>query len=235
MKKIGSINIWGDSILKGIVYSEADGKYRPYKNCAVHNVAESFPEIVIKNFSRFGNTIRRGEEQLVKSVASGKTADMTIIEFGGNDCDFNWEEVSAAYKSEHIPNTPIEIYRESLKNIVGIIKGSGSIPVIMNLPPINAEMYFDWFCRSDLADPEHILSWLCEKQIIYRTQECYSHVADMTAKELDVPIIDVRTKFLEIRNYSDYLCIDGIHLTEKGQALLGEIMTDSLRKIISEL
>ena len=232
MKPIKTIDIWGDSILKGIVYSDDEKKYRPAKLSAVKILEEEFTDITFKNYSRFGNTINRGEEQIKRHIISGKAADMTIIEFGGNDCDFKWKDVSAAYLSEHIPNTTRNEYKESIVKVINLLRESGSIPVIMNLPPISADKYFDWFCRDEETDPENVLRWLREKQIIYRTQELYSHTADITAKELDTVLMDVRTSFLEIRNYSDYLCTDGIHLNEKGQKVLGEIMIEQLKKII---
>ncbi len=232
MKPIRSVNIWGDSILKGIVYYEQEGKYRPYRQCAVQMLTEHFPEIAFKNYSRFGNTITKAEEMLGKALSGRTAADCTLIEFGGNDCDFNWKAVSAAYKSDHAPNTDIEVFRQTLGRMICSLREAGSMPVIMNLPPIDAQRYFAWFCRDEATEEDHVLEWLREKQIIYRTQERYSHAADLAAREWDVPLLDVRMPFLGIRNYADYLCIDGIHLNEKGQGILGNIMIKEFEKML---
>lgn len=41
-----------------------------------------------------GRTITKGHEILTKDLAKDATNDIAIIEFGGNDCDFNWAEVA---------------------------------------------------------------------------------------------------------------------------------------------
>ncbi len=232
MKRFNTIGIWGDSILKGIIFDENLKKYIPLKYCAVQILKDHFTDIEIKNHARFGNVITKGEAMIRKSIETGTVPDLAIIEFGGNDCDFNWSEVSADFQSEHFPNTTVELYREKMTNIVSMLKHNGSFPVIMNLPPISSDRYFDWFCQDKHTDAQRVLTWLREKNVIYRTQERYSHIADITAKDLNIPLMDIRNVFLGIRDYSEYLCIDGIHLNEKGQAMLGNTMIDELKKIL---
>ncbi len=232
MKDIRSLAIWGDSILKGVIYDEALEKYRPCDNTAVDILCKKFPELEIKNNSRFGNVISKGRKLIEKSLASGYRPDAAIIEFGGNDCDFAWREVSKEYLSDHEPNTPLDIFIKQLYEIAALLRENDIQPIIMNLPPISADRYFDWFCRDSETDPERVLHWLCEKQIIYRTQERYSHCADMAAKELGIPLLDIRTELLGIRNYGDYLSADGIHLNASGQEVLGETLSAQFGKIL---
>ncbi len=232
MDEIKSLAIWGDSILKGIVFDEQLQKYKGCDRCAADILAESFPEINIKNNSRFGNIITKGRKLIERALAAGNKTDAAIIEFGGNDCDFNWQEVSAEYLREHDPHTPFDIFVDQLREIVTLMRENGIQPIIMNLPPISADRYFDWFCRDEGTEGDRVLHWLCEKQIIYRTQERYSHAADMVAKELDVPLLDIRTEFLGIRDYGNYLCADGIHLNEKGQQILGETLSEKLGRML---
>ncbi len=234
MKEIHTLAIWGDSILKGVIYDETQEKYRPCDKTAVDILCSNFPELEIKNNSRFGNVITKGRKLIEKSLASGYRPDAAIIEFGGNDCDFDWSEVSKEYLSDHEPNTPLDIFTKQMREICGLLLENGIEPIIMNLPPISADRYFDWFCRDSETDAEHVLHWLCEKQIIYRTQERYSHCADMIAKELDIPLLDIRTELLGIRKYGDYLSADGIHLNAEGQSVLGETLSAQLGKILNQ-
>ena len=218
-KKIG---IWGDSILKGVVFDETVGKYRSIKNCAVNLLKNRNSNIDIKNNSRFGCTAPKAEKHLEQFIKDGYSADVVLLEFGGNDCDHNWAEVSADPDGEHSPNTPRPKFIESMHNMINLLISNKIKPVLMNLPPISAEKYFDWITKPDNVNPDNVLHWLKEKNVIYRQQENYSHAIDNIAREYNIPLIDVREPFLEIKDYDNYLCIDGIHLNEKGQALMSE-------------
>ncbi len=220
MNVIKNIGIWGDSILKGVIFDEVSGKYRSLKNCAVNLIKNRFLNVNIKNNSRFGCTAPKAEKNLEQFLNNGYRADLVLLEFGGNDCDFNWAEVSVSPNEEHIPNTPFTEYIKSMTNMINNLIKHKIHPVLMNLPPISAERYFDWITTPENINGENILCWLKEKQVIYRQQENYSHAIDMIAYKYNIPLIDVRKPFLEIRDYENYLCVDGIHLNEKGQALM---------------
>ena len=47
----------------------------------------------------------------------------------------------------------------------------------------------------------------------------------------DIPIIDITPKFLEIKNYSNLLCDDGIHPNEKGHKIIAEAIREHIEKI----
>ena len=44
----------------------------------------------------------------------------------------------------------------------------------------------------------------------------------------DIPIIDITSKFLEIKNYSNLLCDDGIHPNEKGHKIIAEAIKEHI-------
>ena len=46
----------------------------------------------------------------------------------------------------------------------------------------------------------------------------------------DIPIIDITSKFLEIKNYSKLLCDDGIHPNEKGHKIIAEAIKEHIEK-----
>lgn len=222
MKIISKIGIWGDSILKGVIFDEVAGKYRSIKNCAVNLIKNNFSSIDIKNNSRFGCTAPKAEKNLEQFLENGYQADVVLLEFGGNDCDFNWAEVSAAPYADHKPNTPLSEYIKSMTNMINNLVKHKITPVLMNLPPISADRYFDWITAPENVNEDNVLYWLKEKQVIYRQQENYSHAIDFMAHKYHIPLIDVREPFLEIRDYGNYLCVDGIHLNEKGHKLMSQ-------------
>ncbi len=229
MEIIKKIGIWGDSILKGIVFDENAGKYRPLKNCAVNLIKNNY-RLDIKNNSRFGCTAPKAEKNLEQSLNNGYSADMVLIEFGGNDCDFDWSRVSQAPDDEHFPNTPLSEYISAMSSMITNLINHKIKPVLMNLPPINAEKYFDWITKPDNVNAENVLHWLKEKNVIYRQQENYSNAVERLSAKYNIPLIDVRTPFLQIRDYSKYLCVDGIHLNEKGQEFMSKAIAGFTKK-----
>ena len=52
---VQKIGIWGDSLLKGVIFDEVTGKYRATKKCAVNLFSRIFSTVDIKNNSRFSN------------------------------------------------------------------------------------------------------------------------------------------------------------------------------------
>ena len=52
---------------------------------------------------------------------------------------------------------------------------------------------------------------------------------------LSFPIIDITSKFLEIKKYSNLLCDNGIHLNEKGHKIIAEAIKEHIEKRKIEL
>lgn len=61
---VQKIGIWGDSLLKGVIFDEVTGKYRATKKCAVNLFSRIFSTVDIKNNSRFGCTAPKAEANL---------------------------------------------------------------------------------------------------------------------------------------------------------------------------
>ena len=53
-----------------------------------------------------------------------------------------------------------------------------------------------------------------------REDEDITNELEKLAYEYNLPLIDIREPFLKIRDYKSYLCVDGIHLNEKGQSIM---------------
>ncbi len=220
MNVLKKIEVYGDSILKGIIFDRSSRKYLVSHAYDTEVFRDELP-LEITNRSKFGCTIEKGYRILEKTLDKGAECDVVLLEYGGNDCDFNWTEVSAHPEQAHLPhtepNTFIRIYREILQKL----RERHITPVMMTLPPIDAEKYLDWITRDGL-NREHILSWLGDVHMIYRFQEMYSGFVSQIAHDTGTLLLDVRTAFLSRHDFKELLCDDGIHPSEKGQGLIRE-------------
>lgn len=222
-KMINKIEVWGDSVLKGIIYDESRQKYKRLdQNTALDKMAEM--GLNVKNNTRFGMTAPKARNLMLGALEKGVDAECAIIEFGGNDCDFKWSEVSQNPDLDHQPNTPLDVFKKCIADMVQAFRDHGIKPILMNLPPINSERYFDWISRG--LDAGAILKWLGDKELIYRHHECYSLTLMNLAKSMSCDFIDVRQPFLLVRDYYNYLCEDGIHPNEKGYKLMNQAIAE---------
>ena len=86
--------------------------------------------------------------------------DYTVLEFGGNDCDFDWKSVSDDPEAAHICKTPLEAFKQKYARMLETIKRLGGKPIVLNLPPIDSGRYFRWISRN--LSPSRILRFLKE-------------------------------------------------------------------------
>lgn len=213
-----SVKILGDSILKGVQLNSENNRYCINNNIDVKKISETY-SLDIENLSHFGYTISSGEKLLRSRLEKGMTCDAVIMDYGGNDCDFKWQQISDDPTAIHMPNTPLDVFEISYKRIIALLKERGITPILTTLPPIDPQKYFNWFC-ADKLNRENILSWLGGVNTIYRYQENYSRAIEKIAKEAEVDCIDLRGAFLSCRRIDDLLCEDGIHPNTNGQKVI---------------
>ena len=152
-----------------------------------------------------------------------------LLEYGGNDADFRWDEVAARPFDEHLPNTPLPVFTETMRRMVESLRAHNVRPVLSTLPPISSERYLNWITRDGLSK-ESILTWLGDENAIYRYQENYSRAIERLAGELSCTLVDLRSAFLEKRMLLPYLCEDGIHPNDAGQRLIHEVLAEVAAK-----
>ncbi len=211
---------FGDSIGKGVVYDPEKERYVPSENSFV-KLIEQEARCQIENFSRYGCTVTRGKELMEKHVEKIEAADYVLLEFGGNDSDFDWKKISDNPEAMHTPHTPIALFTATYRNVIEQIRKLGKIPVLLNLPPIDEKKYFRWISRG--LSKENIMKWLGGDAIyIYRWHEMYNAAICDVCNATGARMIDIRSAFLVRKDYSDYLCEDGIHPNEKGHRLIRE-------------
>ncbi|MCQ4637828.1 SGNH/GDSL hydrolase family protein [Anaerovorax odorimutans] len=217
------ICVLGDSVARGVIYDEARNKYTFLKNSFI-NLFSSIRQIPVKNLARFGCTTTKGQQILEKHKEQLSLYDYTILEFGGNDCNYNWEEVARTPEKDHAPAVPSSVFKDTYSNMLEQIRSCGSQPILLSLPPLNPQRFFDWVCRG--LNRDNVLRWLGDIDYIYRWHEAYNLTVFQLAQEHKAPLIDIRRIFLENRHYGDLLCVDGMHPNEKGHALINSALVD---------
>ncbi len=210
--------VFGDSIAKGVVFDAAKRRYEVLKNSFV-NLAGRALELAAKNYSKFGSTVKKGAETVLGHLGEARQSEYTLLEFGGNDSDFDWRAIAENPDDVHLPKTTLDEFSKIYDGLIKEIKGEGGRPVLLNLPPVDPHRFFNHYTHG--LDRDAVLSWLGgSDEYIYRWHEMYSIEAEKLARHNDVPLIDIRTPFLMNKNYADYLCEDGAHPNESGHALI---------------
>jgi lysophospholipase L1-like esterase len=216
--KTYKIMVLGDSISRGVLYDDAAGRYVRIPEMYVNLVQRDIRAEMV-NAARFGNTTTRTRERFLQELQKNDP-DVVVIELGGNDCDFDWDAIGRNPKQHHVPKTSVEEFRDSLTDMVRMTRDKGKKPVLINLPPLDPERYFQWVCRKDRERQKNILSWLGSVSKIYWWQERYSSAVAELSRLTKSLMIDIRGAFLEQADFREYLCEDGIHPNKKGHALM---------------
>ena len=173
----------------------------------------------VRNFSKFGCTVSKGLALIEKRLNSAEpSCDAIIMDFGGNDCDFDWKAISERPEDKHLPNTPLDVFSDTYRKIIKLLRAREIRPIMTTLPPLSAEKFFHWFCKG--LNKVNILKWLGSTESIYRWQENYSRVVEKIAAETSTLVVDLRGAFLKHRKLDLLLCEDGTHLNTEGQRVV---------------
>ena len=211
------IALFGDSILKGVILGD-DNRYHISKEIDWAHIEDNL-DIEIVNCSKMGLCIKAGREKLEKFLNEHPEIDSIVLEYGGNDSDYAWDKVATNPLGVNLPKTDFSHFGDNLKSMVQMIKSYNKKPVLMTLPPIIADKYFD-FIVSQGNNKENIKTFLGDIQIIYRRQEMYSNEICKVARITNVDLVDVRQKFLQANDMQKLYCQDGIHPNCNGQKLI---------------
>lgn len=222
-----SFIVSGDSISKGVVYDETLHKYVVLAENYV-SLLQTRLRGIVRNTARFGNTLVKGVGRLKNDLLAAKP-DVVLIEYGGNDCDFDWPAIADAPEAIHQPKTDYGLFQAKLREIIAYLKSRGIVPVLLTLPPLNAERYLKWISGNDPAVETRILRWLVSATRIYWWQERYNAAILEAAEETDTRWIDIRGAFLRDPDFSRLLCLDGIHPNQEGHRVIAEKILDFIR------
>jgi len=217
MEFLRKIEVFGDSILKGIQLNPLSGRYCVDNNIDVEMLSSRF-SLDIVNRSKFGCTVKKGRDLLFKYLDGKPDCTAVLMNYGGNDCDFDWKAISEDPGAKHEPRTPIRDFIKTYTDMFRKAYDKGIRPVITNLPPLEPQRFFDWFCKG--LNKDNILRWLDGVNTIYRYQEFYSHSIEELARAAGILLVDLRGAFLRETRIGRFLCDDGIHPNTEGQQLI---------------
>ena len=227
---VQKITIWGDSVFKGVALDPKTGKYN-ILNQSCTELSSRETGVSFLNRARFGCTVTKGLSIMRSDLHKQLDYNVAIIEFGGNDCDFDWAKISQNPDSEYDPKTPLPQFISGIQQMVDETRANGIEPVLTTLPPIEPHRFFATISKG--LNPKAIMKWLGDVFLIYRWQESYSNAIAKLAIENKCRILDFRGAFLQEKKYNQYLCDDGMHPNEKGHRLMANVLDEFLKKYIN--
>ena len=192
---------------------DASGRYVLCQSRNFDTLAEAGVEVC--NRSKMGATVDKGAQIVEKSEG---VDGLVLLEYGGNDCDYDWESIAQNPQGEHEPKLSLSSYKEIYRKLIRSLKQAGRQVMLCALPPIDAVKYFAHITKDRAA--ENILKWLGDVSMLSRWQEIYSAAVRELALEEGCPLVDLRTPFLESHRFEELLSADGIHPTQAGHDLI---------------
>lgn len=215
-----TVQIFGDSIMKGVWYDGNAGRYR-----LVRDRFAALEEYTVENRAVMGMTVVGGWETMQKRLHDPDSA-VVLLEFGGNDCDYSWQEIAADPTGVHRPHTDRDVFVSQYAQLVEYAQNQGAAVFLCNLVPLDAHRYMDWITRA--CDRDAVLSWLGDASMLYRWQEYYNRAVEELAYRYGCPMIDVRSAFLSSHRYPQLLCADGIHPSPAGHAMIDTLIAERI-------
>lgn len=221
----------GDSVIKGVILDsvEGRGRYSLADKSIVDRCAECLGVEGV-NLGKMGCTIEAGERILDRFTDRVAGARFVLLECGGNDSDYDWKAIAEAPSDRHLARTPIEVFESVYERVVNKVKELGAIPLVLSLPPMDAQRYFEFFSNGwSQEKKDNVLRWLGgSTNTIMSGHELYNLATMRVAQRTGVQWIDVTSGLLKDNHFRDYLCDDGIHPNEMGQRKMAEAIMSAL-------
>lgn len=217
--KMKKTAMFGDSILRGLYWDDKASKYKIWENKYIKEIRQH-GGVELKNYAQIGSTVERGRDLFHKVMDRGTECQIIMLEYGGNDCDHDWQAIAAAPDEIHAPKTPMPVFTQVYSEVIGKCREMGMTPILINLPPIDSQKYFNWFTKG--LENQVILHWLGDINRIYRYHEWYSLTIAKLARDFSCPLVDLRSVFLSQPDLDSLMGPDGLHPTPAGYTLIWE-------------
>lgn len=219
----------GDSILKGIQIDGQSGRY------IVRNTIdyEKASAMKTKNISSFGCTVSKGLRNISYALVRTQEKAIVLMDFGGNDCDYEWQKVSEYPDLCHIPRTPMPEFQRLYGKLIETVREYDCIPVVTTLPPIDSERYFNWISILDGVCKDALMQWMGTPDFLGEWQSYYSEAASYIANRYNADLIDLREHFRK-SGQDNLFCQDGIHPNDNGQRLIEQCLSDYFKHLTTQ-
>lgn len=217
-----NLALWGDSIGRAIGFHEGLGRYAVIKPNYREMLAES-QTVNIINHARFGATLPEGLKDYEETTTI--EAAIVAVQYGGNDCNFDWAAVATDPDAAHQPRTPLPQFEEKLRQFIELIRRRGQTALLVTPPPLDAQRFFDWVTQG--LNGQAVMRFIGDVQHIYRWQERYAATIQRVARFARCQLFDLRDAFLAT-DLPSLLCRDGMHPNENGQPLIASAIREAL-------
>ena len=217
---MNEIYLFGDSASQGIVLDER-GQYSVSRaGCIRLLKRRGYP---IRNYAVHGYTVLQGLEAF--RAMPIEPGSFCVIQFGGNDCDLDWDAVSEDPDSYHEGRVPLADFREHVTRFVREARERKLEPVLITPLALMSSRYYRWVSRGKNAGS--ILRYLRDDpESISRWQERYANALREVAASEGCLLEDVRSWMLNRLEYPSLICGDGIHPNEAGHAALADLIDE---------
>ena len=214
--------VFGDSILKGVITIPGSTKLFDVTENDSLTLAQKKLGFELDNRAIYGNITSKGLIKLQKFFEKSGEADFCIIEFGSNDCDYDWGTL--------VQKVPMNEYLENLSQMVKLCRDNKVTPLMMGLIPYVCD---DWFKTIIKGQNEAaILDFLGgTSETLGKNQLEYKKAQADFVQKNNVQFLDPWTIF---EGHKELMCYDGIHPNEKGYELLSEAWVKFLSEVKKE-
>ncbi len=231
MTSIDNICVLGDSVLLGVTYDDARGRYSLLRDGALTAFTRNLG-FKVQSLCKMGQTSPEAALKFREALEAGMRPDALLIELGGNDCNMPWDDIAGNPSGEFDPAVSLGCFRGTLRGIIRTAAKYGVKPLVCTLPPLAADKFLAWVSKDD-AGRQGILSYLGDVERIYRWQEMYSLEAAKVAAEESSELVDLRGAFLSMKGYQGLICSDGIHPNAGGHKIIKDALVSYFEEAAS--
>ena len=72
----------------------------------------------LENHSFIGSTISKGRSNFDKYLQKGLECQLLLLEYGGNDSDYDWPKIAAAPQQKHLPKTLLPDFEQAYGELI---------------------------------------------------------------------------------------------------------------------
>lgn len=222
---------FGDSITRGVSFVK--GRLRIIKDNYPTFLEKLFSvniseDIIVLNKGVFNDNSHLLLKRLEKDVLSEKP-NYVLLNVGGNDCNFNWQEVADSPNSNHEPIVSVQQYMENIKQMVTKMKQSNITPILITLPPLDPVRYYKFIADKYGTTISH---WISCCGGIEHWHSLYNLQLNKLIEQFNLPNIDARTALKKEGNATDFISDDGIHLNADGYRKMSEVIFEEMLRFI---
>jgi lysophospholipase L1-like esterase len=190
----------------------------PYRIAAVGDSISSDRQSWVKVLNRFWG----GSRRVIDCAISGDTSSDLINRFYGSvlNEDFQWavlfigtDDCRELGDDAHVSNISLDEYKRNMAYLMESLLSRGKRVINVTIPPVDNERL-----RAQFPDN----NWRYDRGRIDKTNEFIRHLA----KKSGTPLADLAKRIDE--HGGEVLESDGIHLNDRGQLLLCELLLDLL-------